>query len=113
MQNKNDILLDRNTFRNLVFTRDHHKCVICGALAIDAHHIIERRLFKDGGYYLNNGASLCEKHHIEAEMTILHVDDIRKACNISRLILPEHLYSEVEYDKWGNEVLKSGKNSFV
>ena len=104
-----DILLTRDAFREGVFTRDGHKCVICGAPAVDAHHIIERRLFKDGGYYLNNGASLCEKHHIEAEMTTLHVDDIRKACNIGKVVLPDHFYSEVEYDKWGNEVLKSGQ----
>ena len=109
METKNDILLDRDTFRNGVFERDNHKCVICGDPAKDAHHIIERRLFKNGGYFLDNGASLCEKHHIEAEMTTLECEDIRKACNISRVVLPEHLYSEAEYDKWGNEILKNGQ----
>ena len=109
MKTINDILLDRDTFRNGVFERDNHRCVICRAPVKDAHHIIERRLFKDGGYYLNNGASLCEKHHIEAEMTILHCDDIRKASNITQSVLPEHFYSEAEYDKWGNEILKSGE----
>ena len=102
-------LLTRDAFREGVFTRDGHKCVICGAPAVDAHHIIERRLFKDGGYYLSNGSSLCEKHHIEAEMTTLECSDIRKACNITRVVLPEHLYSEAEYDKWGNEILKNGQ----
>lgn len=109
MQNTTEILLDRNTFRNSVFTRDQHKCVICKVRAVDAHHIIERRLFKDGGYYLDNGSSLCEKHHLEAEMTTLECSDIREACNITRVVLPEHLYSEAEYDKWGNEILKSGQ----
>jgi len=108
MKTGNDIL-DRDTFRNGVFERDDHKCVICGAPAKDAHHIIERRLFKNGGYFLNNGASLCEKHHLEAEMTTLECSDIRKACGITQIVLPEHLYEDAEYDKWGNEILKSGQ----
>ncbi len=53
--------MTRDDFRNAVFARDNHRCVICGEPAKDAHHILERRLFPDGGYYLNNGASLCEK----------------------------------------------------
>jgi len=108
MKTQNDILLDRDTFRNGVFERDSHKCVICGAPAKDAHHIIERRLFANGGYFLDNGASLCEKHHLEAEMTTLECQILRDACKIGRVALPEHLYSEAEYDKWGNEVLKNG-----
>ncbi len=104
----NAILLDRDTFRESVFKRDNHKCVICGEPAKDAHHIIERRLFSDGGYYINNGASLCETHHILAEQTVLTCDEIRKAAGITELILPTHLYSDVEYDKWGNEILRNG-----
>lgn len=57
----------RDEFREKVFSRDNSLCVICGKPAKDAHHIIERRLFTDGGYYLDNGASLCETHHILAE----------------------------------------------
>ena len=34
---------------------------------MDAHHILNRRLWKDFGYRLTNGAALCSKHHIEAE----------------------------------------------
>jgi len=109
MEAENNILLSRDDFRNGVFERDNHKCVICSAPAKDAHHIIERRLFKDGGYYLNNGVSLCEKHHLEAESTKLDCQTMREACNITQIVLPEHFYSEVEYDKWGNEVLKSGE----
>lgn len=39
------ILLSRDAFREAVFTRDNHKCVICGKEAQDAHHnhIMERR----------------------------------------------------------------------
>ena len=63
------IVLDRDTFRESVFERDGHLCVICGEPAKDAHHIIERRLFSNGGYFIDNGASLCEKHQLEAELT--------------------------------------------
>jgi len=101
-------LLDRDTFRKSVFERDGHLCVICGEPAIDAHHIIERRLFSDGGYYLDNGASLCEKHHLEAEMTVLECDVIREAAGIKTVVIPDHFYEDVEYDKWGNQILKNG-----
>ena len=102
------ILLNRDIFRESVFERDGGNCVICGWSAKDAHHIIERRLFANGGYFIENGASLCERHHIEAEMTTLSCDDIRKAAKIDVIILPEHFYQDVEYDKWGNEILRNG-----
>jgi len=101
-------LLDRDTFRESVFERDGHKCVICQDPVKDAHHIIERRLFKNGGYFMANGASLCEKHHLQAEMTVLSCDTIRAAAGITIVVLPEHFYEDVEYDKWGNEILRNG-----
>lgn len=100
--------MTRDDFRNAVFDRDNHSCVICGSTAKDAHHILERRLFSDGGYYLNNGASLCEEHHIEAEMTKLSCNDIRKAAGITEIVIPPHFYEDVEYDKWGNQILRNG-----
>lgn len=101
-------LLSRDDFRNGVFERDNHQCVICKKPAVDAHHIVERRLFDDGGYYLDNGSSLCSEHHLEAEMTTLGCDTIRKACEIEKIVLPEHLYVDQEYDKWGNPIIKYG-----
>ena len=62
MNKKTNILLSRDEFREGVFERDGHKCVVCKEQGKDAHHILERRLFNDGGYYLDNGATLCEKH---------------------------------------------------
>jgi 5-methylcytosine-specific restriction endonuclease McrA len=52
MENKMK-LLTRDEFRNAVFERDGHRCVICGneareGVRLDAHHIIERRLWTDG-----------------------------------------------------------------
>lgn len=97
--------LKRDEFKNNVFKRDNFKCVICGKKAKDAHHIIERRLFSNGGYYINNGVSLCAKHHIEAEMTVISCEELRKKANIEEIILPLHFYKEETYDKWGNIIL--------
>ena len=106
---KTNIILSRDEFRESVFQRDNFKCVICGDKAKDAHHIIERRLFSDGGYYLDNGASLCEKHHIEAEETTLSCEEIRLKAGIENIIIPEHFYSDYNYDKWGNILLTNGQ----
>lgn len=102
-------LLTRDEFRASVFSRDKHTCVFCDAPAADAHHIIERRLWPDGGYYIDNGASVCSAHHMQCEQTILSVDDVRSACGITRIIVPPHLYADQSYDKWGNPVLTNGQ----
>ena len=65
------------SFGTRCLPRDGGRCVICGAPGQDAHHIVERRLFDDGGYYLDNGATLCAACHVKAEMTVLSCDDIR------------------------------------
>jgi hypothetical protein len=112
--------LTRDEFRNAVLKRDGYKCIVCGEKAqfnqsneivnLSAHHIIERRLFKPfgEGYFIDNGATLCELHHIEAEQTILSCDKIRELVGIKTIVLPQHLYEDVEYDKWGNEILRNG-----
>jgi len=100
-------LLTRSEFRNQVFARDNSKCVVCGVHAVDAHHILERRLWVDGGYYLDNGASVCAECHLKAESTDITVEELREACGAKK-ILPTHLYNDVVYDKWGNEILSDG-----
>ena len=102
-------LLTRDRFREAVFARDKHRCVTCGSLAKDAHHIMERRLFDDGGYYLDNGASLCSDCHFRAEWTVLTAQDIREAAGIKQVVLPPHLYPDQQYDKWGNILLSEGR----
>ena len=123
-------LLTRDEFRNAVFKRDGYSCVICGAMLgdpqvadttkLDAHHIIERRLWTDGGYYLDNGATLCSFNslqgrpggcHIKAETTELSVEDIRIAAGIEKIVLPEDMYHDHVYDKWGNVILDNGKRT--
>jgi hypothetical protein len=114
-------LLTREQFRIAVFERDEYRCVRCGRTkdesSLDAHHIMERRLFPDGGYYLENGATLCDREenkinigcHYLAEATLLAVEDIRRLAGIKNIILPPHLYPDQIYDKWGNPILENGK----
>jgi hypothetical protein len=110
-------LLSRDEFREAVKARDGHRCVRCGRredeVRLDAHHIIERRLWPDGGYYVDNGATLCDNGtdtscHMLAEKTELTVEKIRELAGITRKIVPPHMYGDVVYDKWGNVVLPNG-----
>lgn len=96
------VLLTREEFRSAVFDRDDHKCVICGNPAVDPHHIMERKLWPDDGYYIDNGASLCEECHRKAEDSTFSPDDIREAAGIANVILPPQLPVGGQYDKWGN-----------
>lgn len=109
MDNKNPVLLSRDAFREGTFKRDNHTCVFCDKPAKDAHHIIERRLWPDGGYYLENGASVCEDHHILCEQTLISVEAVREACGIRKVLVPPHMYADQPIDKWGNPVLPNGQ----
>ena len=101
--------MSRKEFRDQVFKRDNGKCVFCELPAQDAHHIMERRLFGESqGYFLNNGASVCEEHHFECERTNISVEQVREACGITQKVIPEHLYDDLTYDKWGNIILPNG-----
>jgi hypothetical protein len=103
------LLLSRDSFRGAVFTRDKHKCVCCGNPGKDAHHIIERRLFPDGGYYLDNGATVCAECHMDCETTDISVEEVREAAGIKKPVLPPHFYDDQVYDKWGNIILTNGR----
>ncbi len=101
-------LLTRDDFREAVFKRDKKLCLVCNKPAKDAHHIIERKLWEDGGYYLDNGSSLCEECHIKAEMTLISCEELRTLAGILKPIIPSHLYDDQVYDKWGNIILPNG-----
>jgi hypothetical protein len=103
----NDVLLSRDAFREGTFQRDGHKCIVprCGAKADDAHHIIERRLWTDPkekeGYFLSNGASLCESHHrFGAETCALQPQILREWARLPTKI-PSTWDPAKVYDKWG------------
>ncbi len=101
-------LLTRDRFREGVFLRDGNLCVMCKAPGQDAHHIIERRLFPDGGYYLENGATVCGPCHILCEQTLITPEQLREKIGAKTAILPPHLYRDQIYDKWGNPILPNG-----
>src|SRR6478735_8617406 len=97
----NPKLLTRDGFREEVLARDNHKCVFCGRTAaqtaegkLDAHHILERRLWPDFGYYIDNGATVCEDDHMKCEMTLHSVEAVREAAGITRKIVPPHFYPD-------------------
>jgi len=98
----------RDDFNATVRARDRGLCVICKDPGVDVHHILDRSLWEDGGYYTDNGALLCAKCHLEAETTVLPCDVIRGKAGISTVTLPPGFDPENDYDHWGNVVEPSG-----
>lgn len=109
MLKKSSQLLTRDLFRELSLNRDKNTCIFCSNKQPVVHHLIERKLFIDGGYYLNNGASVCDEHHWSCEKTDISVEEVRKACGITNVILPEGFDNSKIYDKWGNIILPNGR----
>lgn len=102
------ILLTREAFARLVLARSNGRCVLCGDPAVDAHHVLDRKLYPDGGYYLGNGAAVCAPCHLACEHTRVSVQDVRQAAGITHPVLPPTLEPGVDYDKWGNRLLEHG-----
>lgn len=51
-------------WRTSVFKRDEYKCVICSkGGSLQAHHIFNWTEYEDLRYDINNGVTVCEKHH--------------------------------------------------
>lgn len=112
-------LLTRKEFKDIGFNRTNGMCCIpgCKEKAVDAHHIMDRKLWKDGGYYLSNCAPVCEKHHIDCENGTYTPYQVMKFANIDigHLQKPDSFnwmtddeYKEMfineELDKFGNLV---------
>lgn len=54
-------------WRNRVYERCYGRCIMCGSTSsLECHHIIKRR-FRNTRWDINNGALLCQTHHIFAE----------------------------------------------
>jgi len=108
-------LLTRDDFREKVLARSNGICCVpdCGKPAEDAHHIIERRLWDDGGYYLENGAAVCDLngtgHHMDCEQNLILPDQLREWCGIEEVVLPPDFDDTLTYNKWGEVVNWSGK----
>jgi hypothetical protein len=80
---------------------------------LDAHHVIERRLFtspdETGGYFIDNGATVCEDCHLLCEQTVHSVEDVLDRIGVKRPVLPSYFYDDSQYDKWGNIVMPNGQ----
>jgi len=100
-----DQLLSREDFDKYVKLRSAGYCVFCDKLAVDSHHILDRKLFPDGGYYLGNGAAVCEMHHVLCERTLIPVKQVRESAHIENPVLPPGFSKHANYDKWGNTVI--------
>jgi hypothetical protein len=98
----------REAFNAAVFARDGCKCVMCGDPAEDAHHILDRKLFPDGGYVADNGASVCNPCHMRCESTEIGCHELRSRIGVDRAVLPPGFEPGRAYDKWGNELLSGG-----
>jgi predicted restriction endonuclease len=75
LKNKKQV---RAAFRKAVFTRAKYCCQKCGMKGVDrqeteegepldAHHVLGRSHFENGGYVKENGISLCTSCHEKAE----------------------------------------------
>ncbi len=95
---------NRKVFKDEVFKRDNHKCVVCDRVGKDAHHIMDRSLFEDGGYDINNGVTVCHECHLKAERGEISPRELRRFANIHNIILPNGLSEDVNYDKWGKPI---------
>lgn len=102
------VLLSREGFKAAVFARAGGRCVFCGEPAVDAHHVLERKLYPCGGYYLGNGAAVCVAHHWECETTHISVEATWAAAKIVEPVLPPGLAPGQSVDKWGNLVWPNG-----
>lgn len=108
---ENPLLLSREQFNKQVFERSQQLCVVCNEPAVDAHHVLERKLFCDGGYYLHNGVAVCAACHLLCEYTTIGVEQLRVAAGITNTVVPAGWDVSLSYDKWGNTVWPSGLRS--
>ena len=99
-----DPLLTREEFKKQVFAKTDGKCCVpyCSCKAVDAHHIMDRKLWSNGGYYLSNGAALCQKHHLDAEKGI--ITPLQCICymgiNLHDIRTPDKLIESYKDDKY-------------
>ena len=98
----------REEFKKAVFSRDKGCCVLCSGTPVTAHHIMDRKLFPDGGYVVDNGASVCDPCHVLCERTIVGVHEVRNKAGITSVVMPPGLNPSRSFDKWGNEILDGG-----
>ena len=111
-----DVLLTREEFKKQVFARTNGKCCVpgCNHDAVDAHHIMERKLWQHGGYYLSNGAALCSEHHLDAEQgrsTPLQCIGYM-SISMSNIREPEKLSETLSFDEYYELLINNKLNKW-
>lgn len=94
---------NRQQFRQTVHAETDTTCIVpwCSADADDAHHVLERALWSDGGYIPDNGASVCNKHHQYAESNDIPPQAFWMWKGITDPPLPDSV-ADKHVDKWGD-----------
>lgn len=95
---------NRKKFRQEVFGRDNNNCIVpwCSNESDDAHHILERELWEDGGYIKDNGASVCNHHHKYAETNNIPPQAFYMWAGIENPPTPKCV-DTINVNKWGEE----------
>lgn len=99
------ILLSPTQFQEVILVRDKHCCVICQKPGARVAHLMDKALWSDGGYYQENGATVCLEHDLAFKRTQISVEEVRQAAGISTILLPEHLSVDCQYDRYGNQLV--------
>lgn len=101
--------LSRDEFREYGLKRDNYQCAFCGSKdKLSVHHIIERRLFTSCfGYHKSNGISVCDPCHLLCEQTVISCEEARDQVGITDVVLPEYMYPDHQYTKWGDVILSN------
>lgn len=108
-------ILSRREFRERCVDRDDGKCLVpwCSSRVTadpdgpgEVHHIIERALWDDGGWYAKNGASVCNDHHQYAEENFIPPHAFWRWLDVEPLT-PEGMPTNI--NKWGPDEQRRGE----
>lgn len=110
--------MSRHEFRAACVDRDGGTCIVptCDSPVTtspdgpgEVHHIIERKLWDDGGYLPENGVCVCNDHHQLAEQNVIPPQAFwRWSEQTERVHLPrgctDLVKSDTDIDKWGDDL---------
>lgn len=105
--------MSRSDFREACVSRDGGKCLVpsCDEIVTaepdsdgEVHHVIERKLWDDGGYIPRNGACVCNDHHRLAEENVIPPQAFWRWAGIEDPPLPDSVAAKHhanDVNKWG------------